>query len=92
MVKGDLLTKLRDAFLHRRLGRVLSALAFFCLCVIATPFAARAAPALADARDRAAHEKICSQMGISLHDHLIVTRAGAYSIKLQAPIPATGPK
>ena len=26
--------------------------------------------------------EICSQVGISLHDHLIVTRSGAYSIKL----------
>jgi DNA repair protein RadC len=26
--------------------------------------------------------EICSQVGISLHDHLIVTRRGAYSIKL----------
>jgi DNA repair protein RadC len=33
--------------------------------------------------------EICSQVGISLHDHLIVTRSGAYSIMLQAPIPAT---
>jgi DNA repair protein RadC len=30
---------------------------------------------------------LCSQVGISLHDHLIVTRSGAYSIRLQAPLP-----
>jgi len=29
---------------------------------------------------------ICSHMVISLHDHLIVTQGGAYSIKLNAPI------
>jgi DNA repair protein RadC len=31
--------------------------------------------------------EICSQVGISLHDHLIVTRSGAYSIRLQAALP-----
>lgn len=31
---------------------------------------------------------LCAQVGISLHDHLIVTRSGAYSIRLQAPLPA----
>jgi DNA repair protein RadC len=32
--------------------------------------------------------EICSQVGITIHDHLIVSRAGAYSIKLGAPISA----
>lgn len=32
--------------------------------------------------------EICSQVGITIHDHLIVSRAGAYSIKLGTPIAA----
>jgi DNA repair protein RadC len=36
--------------------------------------------------------EICSQVGIAVHDHLIVSRCGAYSIKLGTPITATGPK
>lgn len=35
---------------------------------------------------------ICSQVGLSLHDHLIVTRSGAYSIRLQAPVAASEPE
>ena len=35
--------------------------------------------------------EICSQVGISLHDHLIVTRDGVYSIRLQRRVgPAAG--
>jgi len=34
---------------------------------------------------------ICLQVGISLHDHLIVTRSGAYSIRLRAPLTSSGP-
>ena len=30
--------------------------------------------------------EICSQVGIALHDHLIVTRSGVYSIRLQSPV------
>jgi DNA repair protein RadC len=29
---------------------------------------------------------VCSQVGITIHDHIIVSRAGAYSIKLGGPI------
>jgi DNA repair protein RadC len=34
--------------------------------------------------------EICSHLGISLHDHLIVTREGAYSIKMGSCLKANG--
>jgi DNA repair protein RadC len=43
-----------------------------------------------DMRLTRALTEVCSQVGISLHDHIIVTRSGSYSIKLQAPITAAG--